>query len=200
MVTPTDWKTYYESAGTDPSPACHIAINKHMKDRRGAALDIGAGNLRNSVYLSSIGFSPVIAIDPEAACEQYRAPGVDLRIQSIDEYVPKSGSFDVVLATNVICYLGRPSVEKMLRRIRKALRPDGVFVFNLVANDDERALEGTIRTSFSHNEMMDLTWKLTLAGVVPLDAADDTSPAIIRATGEKIAQHTWTFICKKVLS
>ncbi len=98
-----------------------------------AAMDLGCGIGRHSIFLASLGYS-VFALDGSSA-------GVDFArwltqqqmlpihfVTGLMTDLPCAGeSFDYVLAWNVIYHGDRDAVQKSLSEIQRVLRPGGIF-------------------------------------------------------------------------
>lgn len=111
----------------------------------GSALDIGAGEGRNAVFLAGRGLD-VLAVDLsrvglQKAQELARARGLSLRTQVVDlaEYDVKAGSF--ALVTSIWVHLPPAIRVPLHERVSKWLRPGGVFV--LEAYGPEQCGRGT---------------------------------------------------------
>ena len=113
-----------------------------MADRlpvRGQALDIGAGEGRNALFLASRGLD-VLAVDQSAvgmrkAQRLARQRGLTLRTQAIDlnDFDPGPDSFDVV--SSIFVHLPAALRGAVHRRVRSWLKPGGVFVLEAYAPD-----------------------------------------------------------------
>ena len=121
-----------------------------MSDRlpkSGQALDIGAGEGRNAMFLAALGLD-VLAVDQSAVGMQKagrlaEARGLALRTLAADlqEFDPEPGSFDVV--SSIFVHLPAALRGLVHRRIRKWLRPGGVFVLEAYAPEQlERGTGG----------------------------------------------------------
>ena len=103
----------------------------------GRALDLGAGEGRNAVWLAERGWM-VTAVDfSEIALDKARriaaARGVDVEIVRADltEYRPEPASFDLVLA--LYLHLPRPEMRVVVERAARAVAAGGTFL--LIGHD-----------------------------------------------------------------
>lgn len=131
----SSYKAFCDEAGTNPNSLLRV-LNRHLWGERTAALDVGAGNFRNSKYLiETLGFERVDAIDNNPEVGKYYSAleqGVKARVRfhKIDfkafALVPKS--YNLVVATAFFHLLQREEVFSLIPAILRAMRPNGVFV------------------------------------------------------------------------
>lgn len=107
--------------------------------RSGDALDIGAGEGRNAIFLASLGLT-VLAVDQSEiglrkAQRLATQRGLALRTEAIDlqrfEAAPES--FDVV--SSIFCHLPAPLRASVHERVQTWLRPGGLFILEAYAPD-----------------------------------------------------------------
>ena len=105
----------------------------------GRALDIGAGEGRNALFLASCGLD-VLAVDQSSvgmrkAERLARERGLGLRTQAVDlsDFDAEPESFDVV--SSIFVHLPAALRSAVHQRIRSWLRPGGVFVLEAYAPD-----------------------------------------------------------------
>lgn len=113
-----------------------------MADRipaRGDALDIGAGEGRNALFLASRGLN-VLAVDQsvvgmEKAKRLARERGLALQTRAIDlrDFDAEPGSFDVV--SSIFVHLPSELRSAVHRRLVAWLKPGGVYVLEAYAPD-----------------------------------------------------------------
>jgi len=105
----------------------------------GRALDIGAGEGRNALFLASCGLD-VLAVDQSSVgmrkAERLASErGLGLRTQAVDlsDFDAEPESFDVV--SSIFVHLPAALRSAVHQRIRTWLRPGGVFVLEAYAPD-----------------------------------------------------------------
>ncbi len=105
----------------------------------GHALDIGAGEGRNALFLASRGLD-VLAVDQSAVGMQKaqslaRARGLSLRTQAVDlrQFVAERDSFDVI--SSIFVHVPAPLRAAVHERVCQWLRPGGVFLLEAYAPD-----------------------------------------------------------------
>ncbi len=109
---------------------------------KGKALDIGAGNGRNSFFLAKNGFEvTAIDISPEniefikKISEKQR---LNIKAKLIDvrkfKFSPKT--YSLIIAISVLDFLKRKEVEKTIKKIKKALKNKGIFYLSVFSIRD----------------------------------------------------------------
>jgi len=111
----------------------------------GRALDVGAGEGRNAVWLASRGWQ-VTAVDFSAvglakgrSLAQNRGVAVDWVLADVRDYQPEPGCFQLVLIAYL--QLREAELDGVLRRAATALAPGGVLL--VVGHDLANLTEGT---------------------------------------------------------
>ncbi len=121
-----------------------------MRDRlpsKGRALDIGAGEGRNALFLASCGLD-VLAVDQsevgmQKAQRLARERGLKLRTQAVDlqDFDAEHGSFDVV--SSIFVHLPATLRAAVHARVGAWLKPGGLFVLEAYGPDQiERSTGG----------------------------------------------------------
>lgn len=100
--------------------------------RRGAALDIGAGEGRNAIYLASLGLD-VLAIDQSSAgmnkaarWASERGLRMQTRVADLESFDPPPESYDVV--SSIFVHLPAALRQRVLQQVHRWLRPGGFLV------------------------------------------------------------------------
>ena len=119
------------------APNDFLAQTAHHFPRTGRALDLGAGEGRNALFLASLGLD-VLAVDQSAVGIQKaqrlaRERGLSLRTQAADlnDFQAKSDSFDVI--TSIFVHLPAALRAKVHKSVATWLKPGGVFVLEAYA-------------------------------------------------------------------
>lgn len=121
------------------APNAFLAGLADRLPRSGNALDIGAGEGRNALFLASRGLN-VLAIDQSSVGMQKadrlaQARGLSLTTQVVDlqHFDAAPASFDVV--TSIFVHLPAPLRAAVHQRIANWLRPGGLFILEAYAPD-----------------------------------------------------------------
>jgi 2-polyprenyl-3-methyl-5-hydroxy-6-metoxy-1,4-benzoquinol methylase len=124
------------------APNDFLSQQAHRFPKTGRALDIGAGEGRNALFLASLGLD-VLAVDQSAVGMQKaqrlaRERGVSLRTQAADlnDFQADPNSFDVV--SSIFVHLPAALRAKVHKNIITWLKPGGVFVLEAYAPDQLR--------------------------------------------------------------
>ncbi|MBX3389536.1 MAG: class I SAM-dependent methyltransferase [Phycisphaeraceae bacterium] len=107
--------------------------------RKGRALDIGAGEGRNALFLASLGLD-VLAVDQsevgmQKAARRAKEKGLHLRTRAIDlqDFDVEANSLDVV--SSIFVHLPAALRAKVHARAQRWLKPGGVFILEAYAPD-----------------------------------------------------------------
>lgn len=149
VMSSTFWDQRYAGDGLAYGEEANGFLT-HVADRlpsQGHALDIGAGEGRNALFLAARGLN-VLAVDQSAvgmqkAERRARARGLQLRTQAVDlrDFDAAHGSFDVV--TSIFVHLPATLRTAVHTRVGAWLKPGGVFVLEAYAPDQiERGTGG----------------------------------------------------------
>lgn len=152
MLTFTDYREY---AGTTPNGLVKQALAHMPKRRWGEALDLGAGNLRDSTFLLSQGFESVTAVDWMPMPEP--PEGVVTRREKLQDYVPLPNTYDFACCVNVLFFLKPDETARTIARTYNGLKDGGIFVLNLLGDLDEWVVHrksGTYGYSFKEIEAL----------------------------------------------
>lgn len=117
------------------APNDFLALMAPRLPTRGSALDLGAGEGRNAIFLASLGLD-VLAVDQSdvgLAKARARAPALRTRAADLREFDAAPASFDVV--TSIFVHLPAPLRALVHARVRRWLRPGGVFLLEAYGPD-----------------------------------------------------------------
>ncbi|MBU2515619.1 methyltransferase domain-containing protein [bacterium] len=117
------WNKRYSSSRFPQEPS-QIVISHYQLARVGKALDIAAGNCRNSIFLAEKGFQ-VDAVDISKTgleLQENKAGAITLICQDLDTYRITENSYDLIININ---FLDR----HLFPCIRKGLKPGGTLIF-----------------------------------------------------------------------
>ncbi|QQS09120.1 MAG: class I SAM-dependent methyltransferase [Phycisphaerales bacterium] len=135
------WNERY--AGEDlvygDAPNTFLAASAGHMPKAGLALDLGAGEGRNALFLASLGLDTTAVDQSEVglAKAQRRARDRKLTLHTtvadLNVFDPPLATFDVI--SSIFVHLPSPLRSRVLRRLPTWLRPGGVFILESYAPD-----------------------------------------------------------------
>ena len=133
------WKTYQEKTkGRPPSPSL-VRATGFVTDKD-AALDFGAGGLRDSRFLLEQGFKSVIAVDFEPTTAEIAKEIGDERLKvyttSFDEFGFSQDAFDLINAQFSLPFITPSSFGAVFSKLMASLKPGGILVGQLFGDRD----------------------------------------------------------------
>ncbi len=175
MKTKDEYNEYYQGKGLafgeTPSPELSLLLKR--KRHQGRALDLGAGDGRNSLYLARLGYM-VTAVDIsgvgltklKAVAEERR---LDERIETIEADVSKLSlprqEFELIVAETVFDHIPQEEIEPLFQRTAGWLRPSGSVYIKVHTVDDpgncndgraKSELAPLVKYYFKRNELLSL--------------------------------------------
>jgi tellurite methyltransferase len=134
------WKKFYEMyEDTKHQRSLEGAVRNYVSKQTGEALDIGAGNLRDTKYLLQEGFR-VTAVDPEPASEERARELSNENLTFIKEKIggvelPRE-RFDIVSAQGILFHFPKERLELVIKQISTSLVKDGILSANFLGPND----------------------------------------------------------------
>ena len=110
-------------------------LEKLFPDVRGmSVLDLGCGYGWHSKYCAEHGAASVLGIDASEAMiseaeKRNSAPAVTYKVCTLEDYDYPAGTCDLVVSNLVLHYV--EDLTAVYRKVHTALKPDGVFLFNI---------------------------------------------------------------------
>ena len=182
---PYDWKSYYEMLGETPhTPILETAVGTYCKEK-GNALDIGAGNLRDTKYLLDQGFD-VTAVDPSAVSKELGEQLGNPQFTFVQEVIGKwnfpENHFSLVNAQGVLFHFTPESFPRLITNIEKSLISGGVLCANFIGPNDTWNNPDKNVTVLSREQLVDA---LSGFDIQKIDESEhDTDPEKIAKVGE----------------
>jgi tellurite methyltransferase len=139
---------YKQSAnyfGDNPSDGLVDALEKYQI-KKGKALDIGAGEGRNSLYLAKLGFS-VTAVEPsilgaEKIRDRAKISGLGIQIVNTDYLSFDSDEkYDFILAGTSLDHMEARQMDKIFLKLKKSLNKGGIVYIVVFTEDDPGAMK-----------------------------------------------------------
>jgi ubiquinone/menaquinone biosynthesis C-methylase UbiE len=135
QIAPEYFDAYNLSANTDENNSIIEGILKNYKVK--TVLDLTCGTGSQVFHLAKLGYS-VIGADLSSSLikiARKKAAQENMNVKFLDGDMRciQVGEFDAVITIfNAIGHLTKPGFEKALRNINRNLRPNGIYVFDIV--------------------------------------------------------------------
>ena len=163
--------------------------------KSGAALDLGSGKGRHSIFLAKSGFN-VTAVDHD------QAKLIDLKKRAKTEKVHiatkcadirkfrTSRKYDVVIATMLLHFFRKSQITKVVAQIKSYTKPDGLNVISVLTDENP---EGFRLHLFKENELKKYYWNWSI-----LEYEERKSkPFYSKSAGKIIRQHRAVLIAQR---
>lgn len=183
------WQEYYNTVGNRPNSIVTGVLGEYDIGR-GAALDLGSGNFRDSALLLQVGFQRVVAIDSADMTLSVPA-GIEFHRMSVEQYAPEKGAFDLIISCNTLFFISKKDVLKIFENGHLGLRNGGVFACNVLGERDGWATDGRDVSYFTDEEIRALDRRFNVTAV------GDTERNGTVASGKPKHWHTWTIVFQK---
>lgn len=123
---------------------------------RGTAVDLGAGTLRDSIFLLGSGFQKVVAVDASPNIEelgkQLDEPRLEIVHSAIEDIDFQRYNPDLIISMWTLFFIQKKLLHDIFQKINQSLKSDGIFIFTLLGENDSWANHKKI-TIFSYNEL-----------------------------------------------
>lgn len=147
MIEPSPWPTY-NKAHEDGQPFVRLSSAIEKVTDREAALDLGAGPLKETKVLLNAGFRRVVVVDNEVdvvrRVRDLHDARVDMHRSAFQEYDFPHEVFSLVSAVKSLPFIPPNEFDSVFEKVKASLKPGGILVGNLFG----------MRHAFSHNPNM----------------------------------------------
>lgn len=138
--------------GKAPSDGLVEAIKKYQIPK-GKALDIGAGEGRNSLYLTHLGFD-VDALEPTRDGAQKIKNGAkknSLRVNVINtdylSHQSEDSQYDFILAATSLDHMNKEYINEAIKNLKRSLKIGGFIYIVVFTEDDPGYLKNSVQAS-----------------------------------------------------
>jgi hypothetical protein len=135
-----DWQEHYKDRKNRP-PAPFLVEALPFVQHKGAAVDLGSGDLVDAQFLLTQGFSKVIAIDkelpPPDLLEQASQHNFEFIRSSFDEFNFPKKQYDLINAHYALPFNSQKTFRKVWNGVEQSLVVGGVFVGQFFGVRDE---------------------------------------------------------------
>ncbi len=121
------WNEYHQNVGMKPNSGLEKICAEYV-GVRDAALDLGCGNMRDSLHMQKSGFKRVVAVDMEVPPAMLES--IEFHQSRIEDYEPARGAYNLVACCNTLFYVKKQDVPVILMRIHGGLANEGIFFGN----------------------------------------------------------------------
>jgi tellurite methyltransferase len=153
------WSEYFELSKNRP-PNSLLENALRLVVNRGQALDLGAGSLKDSKFMLSMGFDKVTAVDADPAVKKYRA-GLPTKILSVqikpfENLSIKKNTYDFISAQFALPFTKPPYLPALIEQICNGLKPCGIFCAQFFGPQDSWAKAQTNMTFVGRSQLKKL--------------------------------------------
>lgn len=189
-----DWKEFHEKiARKEPSSFLVKTVTEYCKDK-GPALDIAAGNLRDSKYLLSQGFS-VTAVDPSLATVEYANELNNQNLTVVQEilgnYPMPENHFSIINAQDILFHFQPKLFNMAIERIKNGLKVGGIFCGDFLGVQDDWNYSGTKKTILEIEQVKELFHDFEIKEI--REVVRDENEEAMKFKGNDKPKH-WHFI------
>lgn len=134
-----DWKEYYELIGEKGHTKSLENALSYCKEKD-YALDLGAGNLRDTKFLLENGFSVTavdISTESERLAKEIGSPKLEMFLGRLGEYSFPEDKFSLINAQGILFHVHKDRFEVVLNNIKKTLRQGGVLCADFIGEKDD---------------------------------------------------------------
>jgi predicted TPR repeat methyltransferase len=165
-------------------------LRPHVAAPLDAALDLGCGTGLCGAFLRPLA-RRVAGVDlSQRMLDKARATGLydDLACADIVDYLDRAdGAWDLVVAADVLVYFG--DLRTVIDRVRRALRPGGLFAFSCEALETAGVAAGGFAITASNRYAHARAYVDACAGAAGFDRVDGTHGKLRREHGTDVAGH-----------
>lgn len=191
--TPFSWKAYHEKSQERPPSESLVRAIQFVK-RRAAALDLGAGSLRDSKYLVDQSFAEVVAVDKEPYTTALSANEKDKIIivpASFETYDFPLEHFDLVNAQYSLPFTSPVNFSVVYDSLTSSLTKDGILVGQFFGKKDSWS-ERPNMTFHTEDEVQEMLSKFKTLSYEVIDKEGET------LSGEHKHWHVFNVIAQKL--
>lgn len=170
-----DFNSFYDESDLSFGEQPSLELKAHLEQisTGGTAVDLGAGDGRNALYLASLGYTVTAVDTSDVALEKLRgfaeerglADRMKTEVADVRAWSFPTDAFDLVVAVTVLDHLERGQMRPVFTRITDCLKHGGLLYVKSHTVDDpgaggdarpESELAGAIHYYFGRNELLDL--------------------------------------------
>ncbi len=151
------WSEYFElSKNRPPNPLLETAVTLVVD--RTHALDLGAGSLKDSKFMLSVGFKKVTAVDHAPDIKNYRskipASQLQIKICPFEQLTIKKAAYNFINAQYALPFTAPPHLPRLITDIIGGLKPSGIFCAQFFGTRDSWNLPENKMTFVTKNNLL----------------------------------------------
>ena len=131
MEKPSKWKSFFEQTKEKPPRGSLVAAIDKVR-ARDAALDLGAGAMRDTKFLLAQGFKRVTAVDAEESVAEYAVTLDDARLTVVfskfESFDFPKDTYDRINAQYSLAFTAPSEFDRVFINAKTSLRKGGIFV------------------------------------------------------------------------
>ena len=187
------WNAFIELTREKPPHASLLEALPLVTGRK-AAIDIGAGALRDTKFLLKEGFDKVVAIDNATSFKNVAREIHDDRFQAVEDSFEAfdfpTAAYDIVNAQYSLPFAKPETFAALFQRIKESVAADGVFVGQLLGPNDGWKND----PGMNFHTRADVEGLLADMNIIKLDEKDVDGEMV---TGQKKHWHRFDIIARK---
>lgn len=134
------WKNFIDKTKDNEPRKYLVDAIKYVTEKE-MALDIGAGSLRDAKHLLNSGFEKVVAVDSHPMIEEIEKEinngRLETVVSSFENFDYSQNTYDIINAQYSLPFIEKAQFQDVINQIKKALKPNGIFVGTFFGNNDD---------------------------------------------------------------
>ncbi|MDD3144795.1 MAG: class I SAM-dependent methyltransferase [Candidatus Gracilibacteria bacterium] len=136
------WDKKWSNVGLIENNNFSLKVPKFINEKGLKLIDIGAGNGRDSLYFSSIGFDvnsfdfSINALNDLSNISKEKRLNINTILGNTIDFDFKTDCYDVVYACNSLHYFSKEDTIKIFKKIKKSLKKGGYIFVRVKSIDD----------------------------------------------------------------
>lgn len=187
-----NWTSYHEKTRAEP-PSKNLAVAMEFVRERTAALDIGAGSLKDSTFLVESGFKEVVAMDQQpytTGLPEEVANKITVVTSTFETYDFPQNHFDIASAQFSLPFTSPEHFQHVFDSLTDSLVEGGIFAAQFFGTKDSWA----DRTDMTFHTAAEIEALLTSYDVLARREVDEDGLA---RSGELKHWHVFNIVARR---
>ena len=180
---PWDWKEYYELIG-EKGYTKNLEEAVNYCEKKDFALDIGAGNLRDTKFLLSNGFEvTALDISPESErlAKDLNDPNLTMFAGRIGEFAFSEEHFSLVNAQGILFHIHKDRFDIVFDKIKKSLKAGGVLCADFIGEHDDWNYKDGIKYILTKEDLDKLKQDFEIKSLHDYEADESEETRLMKA-------------------